>query len=163
MTCQPLVHVPYAYDIKGRHERHDRLCGSIFSHTSQSIGAANLNQFCWGCGRRPWRFQNRGSPSVVDLDEPPLWNEGQHTHLHSFFVGPSYRDGALVWAEGRTGGHPHTGSLQAAKEAESKVTNVPEVPPDGDAAMWTHVTFSFVGHENIYKSQRTIMRVLRSL
>jgi hypothetical protein len=34
---------------------------------------------------------------------------------------------------------------------------VPEVYPVDDVAGWTHVMSSFMGHRNIYKSQRTII------
>jgi hypothetical protein len=41
--------------------------------------------------------------------------------------------------------------------AATKVISMLEVLISGDVAQWTHVTSSFVGHRNIYKSQRTVM------
>jgi hypothetical protein len=37
------------------------------------------------------------------------------------------------------------------------MTGVPEVPPVGYMGGWTLVAFSFVGHINICKSQRSVM------
>jgi hypothetical protein len=39
----------------------------------------------------------------------------------------------------------------------AKIIDVPEVLVFDDMAWWTRVASSFVGHENIYKSQRTVM------
>jgi hypothetical protein len=43
------------------------------------------------------------------------------------------------------------------KGAESEVISVPEIFLAGDTTRWTCITFLFVGHENICKSQRTVM------
>jgi hypothetical protein len=39
----------------------------------------------------------------------------------------------------------------------AEIIGVSEVPMFDDVARWTHVASSFMGHENIYKSQRIVM------
>jgi hypothetical protein len=60
-------------------------------------------------GRRPWRFQNQGSPSDESPDEPSLRNEWPHIHARSLHF-------------------CRTGSPRRSPDAaESKVIYVPEV------------------------------------
>jgi hypothetical protein len=84
-------------------------------------------------GRRPWRFQNRGSPLGADPDEPALWKEGHHTPL-IIFVGSSHprRSPGI-------GGRTHWRSSpcrrsQDGEGAEAEIIGVPEVLPADDVA-----------------------------
>jgi hypothetical protein len=110
----------------------------------------------WDMGQTPWRFQNRGSPSGADSDEPSHWIEACHT-ASLIFAGSSHPR----WSPG-IGGRLHQRSSpnqrsQGGEEAEVEVIGELEVLPTSDVARCPCATSSFVGRIYICKSQRTVM------
>jgi hypothetical protein len=100
----------------------------------------------------------------MDSDEPSFYDDSRNT------PSPLSQDQVIHTAEPwRGSGEGFPAQVEVVSEVVSvpeasrwrwtmaKIIDVPEALVFDDMAWWTRVASSFVGHENICKSQRTVM------